>query len=251
MVWGMKKPSNFGQFWPDGRVEMDEVTGRDLWYERLGKYFKEQTPEEQKRLFDYTANGGGSAALVYQTFPSKKFRSELGTIVEQGFPPISPIEPHEPPRSYSTRPYKKLGSFIALSSAPMAVDEDLKAIIERLEPGVHQFFPIEFIIGPNKKLYHKKYDVIRIGKYRSSFSPKDSAEGSYAGPSSVDPSYYSPGRTSKAIKGLAFSKAAIGGAHLWYERNFRSQLICLSDELIAEIDKAGLLIPKHYKMKEV
>lgn len=231
MVWGMLTPKTFGQFWPDGRVEMDEHTFQDGWDERLTKYYKEQAPEEQKRLFDYD-DGKGNAALRYGSFPGKKFRNELGTIEEPGYPPISPIEPHEPPRSYTTRPHKKLGSFIALSAAPMAVDEDLKEIIERLEPGIHEFFPIKFIIGQNEQLYHRKYYTIRVGQYLDSFIPE--AGGTF--PEGWDE--------------YCFLKQTFGAAHLWRERKMPS-LTFFSDELMAEITIKGLLLPKHYKMKEV
>jgi hypothetical protein len=230
MVCGMLGSSSFGQFRPDGRVEMDEQTYQERWRERLQKYYEEQTPEEQKRLFDYADDGRHSPAFYYSLSVSKKFDSELGAIVEPGFPPISPIEPHEPPRSYTTRPYKKLGSFIAL--ATWAVDEDLKEIIERLEPGIHEFFPIKIIISADGKLFPKKYYSIRIGKYLDSF--------------------VSRGEDGNKVEWskLCFSKDIFNGCHLWKERKIPA-LTCFSDELMTQIKDADLLLSKVYKMKEV
>ena len=254
MVWGMLEPSSFGKFWPDGVTEDVNDTGRDGWYDRLKAHYVEQTPQERRRLFDFTS-ANGNDALHYSTFPSRKFRTELGTVpcgeVHSVHPPSTPIEPHEPPRSYSTRPHKALGSLIALCGAPMAVDEDLKTIIERLEPGVHEFFPIKFFVGPNEQPYHKAFFTMRIGQYFSSFLPDESAEGSYIGPSPVDPTYYGFDPKRKSVEGLAFSKITFGRAHLWRERNFPTGLTLLSDELISEIDNEGLLIPKHHRMREV
>jgi len=73
-----------------------------------------------------------------------KFTKELGTVSGAEYPLFSQIEEHEPPRSFNTvKGYKSLGSLIKLNNRILAVDQALRAIIERLEPGVHQFFPIE------------------------------------------------------------------------------------------------------------
>jgi hypothetical protein len=67
--------------------------------------------------------------------------------------------------------YKSLGSLIKLNDRILAVDEALKAIIERLESGVHQFFPIE-IMMPSDKAPSVRYYVLVIGNYCDSFIPK-------------------------------------------------------------------------------
>lgn len=133
MVWGMTLPSNFGEFWPDGAFAG--------WYESLKAYYREQMPEEQKALFD---DGKGNGELKYMGYAIEKFIRAVGTSVRPGDLPFSPIEPQEPPKSFTMeKRYTSFGSLIKLTDRILAVDDALKAIIERLEPGTHQFFSIE------------------------------------------------------------------------------------------------------------
>lgn len=250
MVWGMPLPENFGEFWPSGCFEKDAKTGDSGWYDRLTAYYKEQSPEEQKRLFDYKSHVG-NAAHSYGTFPSSKFKKEPGTQDSGGVKPrYGSIESHEVPRSFDTaKSHKKLGSLIMLAGKIFAVDEPLKAIIERLEPGVHEFFPFE-IRMPKGKVYPSSYYILRVGRYFDAFSREDSWSGS------VEESDHVPGllhlnRSKKGITGLAFHKPAYDAAHLWRDRTFGEDLTCFSDALVAEIEQAGLRLPKHYKLKEV
>ena len=247
MVWGMNLPSGFGEFFPMGNFEAHIDFEADDWYHRLNAYHKEQTPEEQKRLFDYGKGDGAS----YAGHVSEKFISERGTVLGLGNTSFGPIEPHEPPRSFVTeKGYKSLGSLIMLNDRILAVDEALKAIIERLEPGVHEFFPIE-IRMPSNKVYPGRYYTLFVGQYFDSFSPGDSLEESFRDYGPDYPNHYTHEKSKKGVTGLALAKAAFGSAHLWRERAFREWLVCFSDELQAEIADAGLRIPKHYSMKEI
>jgi hypothetical protein len=258
MVWGMALPNNYGEFWPGGGggFEYDRKTQDDGWFDRLRAYYKEQTPEEQKRLFDFKGDPG-HAAHFYGTFPAYKFNSEPGSVDRNGFePPYGPIEPHEIPRSYdSTRTYKTLGALIKLSCKILAVDVQLKSILEKLEPGMHGFYPLE--IGmPKGQIYPEQYYILRISQYFDAFSREDSWERSAKNYERLEGEELITHRlhlndSKKGITGLAFRKIVFGNAHLWRERIFDENLICLSDALVAEIERAGLRIPKHYKMKEV
>ena len=248
MVWGMSLPSSFGQFWPEGGFE-GEIDGgpNDGWSERLKAYFQEQTPEVQKELFDWDDQGSGNRAHFYPSYASRKLRSEMGTRENSYMPPFTPIKPHELPLSFDiVRGGKSLASLIALNFGILAVDEALKEIIERLEPGVHQFFPIEIRLR-NGKLYPEKYYILVIGQYFDSFSPEGSDKFSFK----LDKVRFSYENNKAGISGLAFRKSVFGGAHLWRERRIIGLLTCFSDELQAEITKAGLHIPKHYRMREV
>ena len=251
MVWGVVGAKGFGRFAPEGRMEADPETGQDRWHDRLASHYWAQTPEEQRRLFDYDHL---SRSSYYASYAAGKFTHECGSVHmhHPDWPPYSAIEPHEPPQFYSSRPYPALASFITFFGGTEAVDENLKAILERLEPGVHQFFPLKIIIGPNDRQTDLKYFTFRMGQYCTSFSPEQSDVEAFTGPSPVVPNYYSPVETKKGISGIALSKAAFGNAHLWRERWFpSSQVFCISDELKAEIDKEGLSIARHYKMREV
>jgi hypothetical protein len=237
MVWGMTLPSTFGEFWPDG-----EFVG---WYDGLKAYFREQMPEEQKALFD---DGNGNGETNYMGYAVQKLVSEAGASGGPDYPPFSPIEPQEPPPSFTAeKRYTSLGSLIKLNDRILALDDALKTIIERLEPGMHQFFPIDLLM-PRGDFFPKAYHVLFIGQYHDSFSPENSKEGSWR--KNGDYGYLFE-KSGKGVSGLAFSKSIFGGSHLWRERSLRGGVTCFSDELEAEIGDAGLRIPKHYRMKEV
>lgn len=180
MVWGMGLPSGFGEFWPEGDFEGQIGGGpEDGWMRRLTAYFKAQPIEVQKELFDWVNHGSGSAAHEYPAYVYSKFRSEAGTRENIHSPPYNSIKAHEAPLSFDVeRGGKLLGSLIKLNGRIMAVDDTLKAIIERLEPDVHQFFPLEIKLRKGK-VYPKPYYIIVIGTYFDSFSPEKSENFSY------------------------------------------------------------------------
>lgn len=248
MVWGMALARNFGEFWPDGDFEGELKDGRCGWSDRLRLHYLAQTVEEQMRLFDYGDQHVGYGAGTYPFYVWDKFIREPGTKDTREFPPCTPIEPHEAPQFFKTvKSYSTLGSLINLSGRVVAMDGALKAIVERLEPGVHQFFPIE-IRMPRGAAFPKSYFTVQVGQYLDSFSPENSKPESW----SNDGDYYCMFRHNKdGVTGLAFSQAAFGNAHLWRERRFSEWLTCFSDELQAEIAKAGLRMPKHYRMRAV
>lgn len=249
MVWGMSLPSSFGDFWPEGRFESDPQQPLSPgWRDRLIEHFLSQTAEVQKELFDYRGNDG-LAAHRYPSFVSSKFITEQGVSINADKPPITAIKAHEPPRFYQTRKnHSNLASLVELCDRIIAVDEGLKSIIEKLEPGVHQFFPIEIRMRRDK-IYPASYYILVIRQYLDSFLPDESREGSYR---PDGPIFYFHEETKEAMQGLTFRKAAFGDAELWRERRLsREWLTCFSDELVARIAEAGLRIPKHYKMMEV
>lgn len=251
MVWGMILPSGFGEFWPLGQFEGRGSPLHDGWGERLKDHYRAQMPKEQKALFDYVNTGQASTAHWYPGYVSRKFISESGTAESQYDPPSTPIKSYEAPRFFQTeKAYKSLGSLIKLNDRIVAVDEGLKKNIERLEPGSHQFFPIE-IRMLRAKIYPGKYYTLAIGQYFDSFSPEDSKEGSFSDYGPDYPNHYKPPHTKMNVTGLALSRSAFGKAHLWRERGFGEWLTCFSDELVAATAEAGLRIPKHYRMKEV
>ena len=159
------------------------------------------------------------------------------------------IREHEPPRSFNTEKiYKTLGSLIKLNSKLLAVDETLKTLIEQLEAGIHQFYQIA-IEMPKGKVYPVQYYTLVIGQYFDAFSKKDTEFGSvfeYSGGKS-----FRPEGSKAGMKGLAVRKSVFGNAHLWRDRSFETELTCFSDELIAEIEKAGLRMPKYNQLKEI
>jgi hypothetical protein len=182
MVWGMRLPDSFGEFWPDGEFEYDPKARESGWYDRLRLHYLAQTPEEQIRLYDYRGfdhggNGVGYGAGEYKTYVSGKFRQEVGTKDGPDKLPFAQAEAHEAPITFDTeKTYTSLGSMIKLNDRILAVDEMLRAIIDRFEPGMHKFFPIE-IRMPKGAVFPKKYYTLVIGQYLDSFSPENSDEG--------------------------------------------------------------------------
>lgn len=236
MVWGMSLPQSGGPYGPYGEYE-----GPAGWRHRLKAFFSEQTPEVRKQLFDYVESDSGNAAHFYPGFVVEKLISEIGTRSGPARPPVTPIEDHEPPRFFQTdKGYETLPSIISLNSRVWAVDKPTKAVIERLEPGIHQFFPIE-IRMPRGKVYPILYYVLVFGQYIDSLVPEKCKEGALEVTDS----------SKKAITGRAFSKAKFGKAHLWRDRAFGEWLACISDELHDEFVKTGLWMPKQYRMIEV
>ena len=250
MVWGMSLPENFGEFWPNGDFEYDPKTRETGWYARLTAYYSEQTPDEQQRLFDFKGDPR-DAARRYGTFPSYKFKAEPGSVDKDDLKPAyGAIEPHEIPRSFDTaKTFKTLGSLFTPGSKILAVDAQMKSIIERLEPSMHGFYPFE-IRMPKGQVYPGQYYILRVGQYFDAFSRNDSWEGSVEDSANV-PGLLHLNSYKKGVVGLAFRTSVFGGAHLWRDRQFPAELTCFSDALVAEIEGAGLRIPKHYKMKEV
>jgi hypothetical protein len=238
MVWGLRLPNDFGQFWPSGEFEFDPKANDSGWYDRLRTYYLAQTPEEQIRLYDYRRLEPGrntveDAANQYRTYVPSKFTIELGK-KDPGLHhlPVTSVEAHEVPRTFVTdKAYKSLGSFLKLNDKIIAVDECLKDIIEKIEPNTHEFFHIEMKRSDGGNLA-QNFFILVIRQYFESFQPEKSD------------------RHKKNFSGLVFSKDIHGGSHLWKDRGTPA-LVYFSDELKVKIDKAGLSIPRSYKMKEL
>jgi hypothetical protein len=225
MVWALRMPDSFGVFWPHGTY-----VGYD---EQLEACFNAM-PDDFKAKF-------GNRLATYSHYATMKWTYEQGRVVDNK-PPIVPLEPHEKPNWFETiKPYKNLGSLIDTMNRLKLVDEDLKNIIEGLEPGVHQFWPIS-ITFPKGAVYPKQYYGIAIGRFLDCYAPEQTV-----GEPWPDGTYFSK----QAVNGLAFSKAAVGTAHLWKERRLRIATMYFSDALMAEIHKAGLRLPKHFQAREV
>ncbi|TCP35415.1 imm11 family protein [Rhodovulum marinum] len=233
MVWGLKEPSSFGQFFPDG-----DYVG---WREHLTEHFKEKMSDEEKAAADL------KRPTSYIRYVTIRFRLETGVAVD-GAPVLAPLEGHELPREFrAERPIKTLGSLILLTNRLLAVDAALKDIIETFEPGVHLFWPLR-ITQANGDDYPEAFYGMVIRQFRDSFVPDASAEGAWTGDGWT---YRVSIPNKKNYTGLALSGDAIGGAHLWRDRALTDPDFFFSDDVQQAIAGAGLKIPKHYKLKVV
>lgn len=243
MVWGIEQPKSLGEFFPDGNLE----GGR--WPGRMMGHFHRQPADVQKALFDVPMDPL-DAMQAYEGFVVDKFRCEAGsrTSPRPEHPPLTPILDHELPSSFDTeKTYNSLGSLIGLGDRITAVDAEFKGLVERLEPGTHEFYPIE-IRMPKGQVFPKPLHILVVGQHFDSFVPEKSIGEPYSEiPNSGGKLEVKSGPNSR-VPDLAFAQSIFGSAHLWRERRFGEWLTCLSDVLVAEIRKAGLRTPKLHKM---
>ncbi|HEX7954968.1 MAG TPA: DUF1629 domain-containing protein [Burkholderiales bacterium] len=230
----MALPEGFGDFWPLGDF--------DGWRDRLNGFYFSQTPEGKRELYEPRDE------VSYSYYVNQKFSNEAGSGEGLYQPPLSPIKSHEPPMVFRTeKTYRALASLIMFNDSIIAVDEKLKSIIDSMEPNIHEFFPIE-IAMPKRNTYPGNYFTFVVGQYFDAFSSEETRAGSvYEFASGI----LRPPSSKKGLSGLAVRRSVFGGAHLWRDRAFGPWLTCFSDELEAEIAKAGLRLPKHYQMREI
>ena len=239
MVWAMYLPPTGGPYGPYGDYEGPVDIYGDGWHHRLLKYYLEQAPDAEK-----VKHSGGFRNIVYDKL-----------LYERGYKPLEPespvvtaIEDHEPPRFFQTRKgFKELSSIISLSNRVWAVDETVKRIVERLDPGIHQFYPIE-IRMPKNSVYPVQYYLLVVGRWLDSLSPENSDRVSF-GHYNPEINYFHIAGNKNSIMGLALREPVFGSARLWRERGLREELIFFSDTIAADLASAGLKLPKYYRLQ--
>jgi len=231
MTWAMMLPRGFGDFWPLG--QMTDARGK------AEAQFNSALSQEERVEMPEGVHSQGVQAILANA--SRKCEMDLGA-----------LEPYEQGEVFETdKTEKSLASLIKLSNGLLAVDDPLKAIIEDLNPGVHQFWPLE-IKMPKGKVYPTQYHALVVRRYLDSFTPKQSEPHSWR--QMGRGSHYMVVRypKKKEIMGLALAEEKIGSSHLWRERFLSAPEIFFSDLLKKRIDEAGLRIPKeHYKVQDV
>lgn len=235
MTWGIYETSSFGAYMPDG-----EYVG---WDEALEQYYIEVMTDEER------AEYGIHKFRSYANSVTRKFTHEPGFTID-GLPPLGPVLDHEVPKEFKLyrKPAKDLSAMIHLGVH--AVSEELKAAIEALEPGVHEFWPIRLTL-PGGDAWPVQYYTMRIGRFLDSFRPDESDEGSWEKRGIKVDRYLVEIPDKKHFAGLGMSQAEIGGAHLWREKHLYLPQICMSDEMQAAMKAAGFKGSKLYRMKDV
>jgi hypothetical protein len=142
---------------------------------------------------------------------------------------------------------KSLGSLLLMTGRLLAVDATLKEIIEGLEPGVHQFWPLRITMPKGKETPVPYYGMV-IRRFIDSFVPEQSI---FHQVMKGEDFFYANGPTKKDYGNLTVSKRVVAGAHLWRERRLLMPNVFLSDDLQAEITRRGLRIPRHHQLKVV
>lgn len=233
-MWALIEPDNFGSFFVSG-----DYVG---WDEELTHYYNEDMPASVKA--DFPDAGSYISEVSY------KFSFPAGSPVGRGRT-LTPIEPHEFPKWYEAeKGSPSLGSMILLTNRLWAIDDVLKNIIERLEPGAHFFSPIAITLR-NGKVLASRYHVLVIGLHLDSFRPDRSDPECFSESRMSADTYYITSKNKKNVSGLSLSRSAVGGAHLWRERKLEIPDIWMSDVLRGEIVNAGLRMPKILAGREV
>lgn len=231
MVWGMHEPGSFGDFFPDGEYVS--------WKEEVKRYFDEEMSSAERAEFS-------NNHVHYRRSISRRFDR-----------PGDLIEPHGQHKHLKTvKTYTNLSSLIITQNGLLALDDQLKQIIEKMEPDTHQFWPIK-ITMPKGREYPRPYFGLQIRQFNDSFDPEMSDRECWRDVSFV--SYkgeevwaYEVSRPNKRLHaGLAMRREVFGNSHLWREVKLRRPHFFLSDDLHAEIVRQGLRVPKTYQLKEV
>ena len=226
MVWGLIEPGGRGDFFPGG-------TFTD-WEPRLEKHFNEVLSDEDRKKLE-------NRLAVYSHEVSRKFHLDLG-----------PLEQHEIPREFMVgASYNSLASLIKTKDRLLAVDQKFKDIVESLEPGVHQFWPIQ-ITMPKGRAYPEQYYGLVIGQFFDSFLQKQSPDECWRMFGNYEAARFTAADTTKSIVGqLAMNASVFGSAHLWREKMLKRPNIFFSDTLQHRLSEAGLRLPKRLALKEV
>lgn len=239
MVWMMSLPEGFGEFWPDGDFEDGDNSDAVGWTGRLKAHIKNLPAEQRIELMP------SGDWFDYGYFVSTKFITEVGEKAAVDLPPVTPVLEHEAPRTFHTKKtYKELGDLLMLNDRILAVSADLKAIIENMEPGNHQFFPID-IIQP-RSAYPRQFFTIVITNHRNSFRDPSGLMSRWS-----DGRFQFSNVNKKEAAQCCFESREFAGAHLWYERLLNANLVLFSVKLAAHIQDAGLRTPKIYQARAV
>jgi hypothetical protein len=120
-----------------------------------------------------------------------------------------------------------------------------KALIEAMEPGVHQFVPVAYEDASGRHLEDRFF--LFVGNRLDTMHPDNPtmvlASGVIWAPVLDlvhDGEEIPPGKDPNAPVKLIVSKAKVGSAHLWVEKHLTGGATFISDELARAIAEAGL-----------
>lgn len=223
MTWALTNPAGEGDFSP--AIEFTDIDSR------INDHFRNNMTDNERAVFD-------NRAIRFQSSTSRKYADDLGWLRDFEVP--TEIRFH--------RTYKNLGSIIKTLNQLLVVDRKMMDIIDELEPGVHQFWQMN-VTMPKSKVADKDLFGMVIHNHLDGFRPSESDEDSCEG----KPSMYSAsiGAKKKEYSGLAISKDAVSGSHIWRDKQMFDPPIFVSDELMTRIKAAELRIFRHFKLKDV
>ena len=143
------------------------------------------------------------------------------------------LEPDHVPTKARVGGRKRKLADVLPGSGSLVVDDKFRTILEELEPGVHQFFPLDLvwkdgssagrrhwfnpcnrIDGPDREKSTWVFDVIWLPK--------------------------NPHLPEGEKPELVFSRAKIGDRHAWVEKRISGRVIMISDAFKHRLDEAGV-----------
>lgn len=237
----------FNEFFPRGGFRgYDEALAAPY-----GAEYKSSFPAGFVFKSDRPLNSVGNPSAYFTTYSrevSEKFHAEIG-VPQPHEPALLPVQPHEWPAEYVyEKAYKRHASIVEFSNRMYAAEDALREIIERLDPGVHQFNPVRVLL-PKGVAHPVTFHMMIVGRWLNSFSLADSEPTSLQDVETTAPRVFPDNK--KGFGGVAMQASVIGGAHFWREKSLGRPTFLLSDVLKAEVGKAGLRLPPHFKMKSV
>lgn len=116
---------------------------------------------------------------------------------------------------------RKLRGLLATFGGILAVTDEFKGIVEDLEPGVHQFLPVD-LIWRDGTLAEKRYFLF-VGQ-RLDTTHKEKTTRNWRG-SFWDIHKKSEVEADPSLDKLVLASSAIGSSHLWYDKHLISKPI--------------------------
>ncbi len=116
------------------------------------------------------------------------------------------------------------------------VSDALRSLIEKMDPGFHQFFPVELSL-PKGREPETGYNIIIVTESKTSIIPELSE---------VQLTEYGDYRFNYGHPKIVFSPECRSGANIWREEKFDGRLF-ISDKLDNEIRSQGLKYYRRWK----
>lgn len=220
MAWAMEDLTSFGQAFPDGDL--------DAWEREIDHYFAEELSAQDREKYD-------NRAVLFCYAITRKFTEDLGFLA-----------PYEQPKVFKTaRKLKNLASLFMVQDKLLIVDQAMKETLEKLEPSVHQFWPMR-ITGPRDVEYPGQYFGMIVGRHIDSFDAEKSDPDVLM--QSGDLPWFKSNRAENFNR-IALCEAKIAGSHLWRESRIGGLSLCMSDTLNSIIMERGFSTPKFHRVR--
>jgi hypothetical protein len=124
------------------------------------------------------------------------------------------------------------------------VDENVKRLIDEMDPGVHHLYPFE-IRSPRGKVYPVTYYMFVSSRWLDSFDEEKSQTWK------IRDDYWSAPDSKASGKVTLMRRSIFGDAALWWERKLFNDLMCFSDEFAERLIASDLFLPKLFPLQQM